>query len=99
MSPRPSLWIESGVIVHEGVDVVEADLGAFADTGGSHLATVRFPAATIGDPPEFLDVHVHQLTGSITFVAAAVVLEVRISSPVSGSHSRNRAHRYGAEFW
>jgi hypothetical protein len=41
----------------------------FPLAGGAHLPAVRAPAAAVGDPPDLLHVHVHQLTGPVAFVA------------------------------
>jgi len=55
------------VVIDQRVDVVEPDLvSSVAVTGGAAVGT---PAATVGDTPDLLDVHVHQLAGPVAFVA------------------------------
>ena len=40
-----------------------------SSAGRGFASAVGLPAAAVGDPPEFLDVHVHQLAGPVAFVA------------------------------
>ncbi len=57
---------EPRVVVHDRMDVRVAD--ALTHTG---LATaMRLPAATRGDAPQFLDVHMQQVAGRRVLVAA-----------------------------
>jgi hypothetical protein len=51
------------------VDVVEPDLGAAVATGAGGFAPVCTPAATLGDAPDLLHVHVHEFTWAVAFVA------------------------------
>jgi len=55
-------------IIDDGMDVVEPDPGFLLRRGGTHLPAMRAPAPAIGDPPDLLDVHVDQLTGTVAFV-------------------------------
>src|SRR4051812_28274703 len=52
-----------------GMDVVEPDFSAAvpSDTGSS--AAVGAPSPAVGDAPDLLDVHVHELPGPVAFVA------------------------------
>src|SRR2546427_13292542 len=57
---------QSGVVVHRGVDVVVA---AAPEGSGLGSSAVDAPAASVGDPPELLDVDVHQLSRTFAFLA------------------------------
>ena len=58
-----------GVVIDNGVDVVEPDPGPFGGAGGPHLAAMGSPAATVGDPPDPFHVDVDQLAGPGPLVA------------------------------
>ena len=60
---------QPGVVVDQGVHVVVADSCLLGRRGRADLAAVGSPAAAVGDPAEFLDVHVDQLAGPVAFVA------------------------------
>src|SRR3989475_12599598 len=56
---------QSGVVVHRGVDVVVA---AAPEGSGLGTSAVDAPAASVGGPPELLDVDVHQLSRTFAFL-------------------------------
>lgn len=60
---------EAAVIVDERVNVVEPDAPLAIAPGRTHLAAHSATATAVGGASDLLDVHVHQLAGSITFVA------------------------------
>jgi hypothetical protein len=60
---------QAGVVVDQGVDVVEPDPGPFLCPGLAVFAAVRLPSAAVVDPADLLHVHVHQLAGPAAFVA------------------------------
>ncbi len=58
------------MVIDQRVDVVVADLGLDRSRDAvGRCRAVGAPAATVGDPAELLDVHVHQLAGPVAFVA------------------------------
>jgi hypothetical protein len=77
------------MVIDQGVHVVEADLGRSVAAGGACGATVHPPTATVGDTPELLDVHVHQLAGTVAFVTDRG-LPGRMSSPLIRSSWASR---------
>src|SRR5690606_18899368 len=60
---------QPGVVIDQGVDVIEPDLGGAVVSGFPSGAAVRAPATPVGDPADLLDVHVHQLAGTVAFIA------------------------------
>src|SRR3954465_9296765 len=70
--------LEAVVAVDRSVHQRVADLGAMP-TASLVCPSVHSPAAAFGDPPEFLDVDVHELAGASECGASRRVVTARAS--------------------
>ena len=64
---------QPGPVVDGDVEVVVADPDRLVPVGHGGLAAPQPPAAAVGDPAEFLDIDMEQVTGVGAFVADAGV--------------------------
>jgi hypothetical protein len=77
---------EAGVVVDDGVDVVESDATVACAVVAVALGGVGAPAATVGDAAQFLHVNVHQLARPIAFIP--------IRGGARGANDRGSAEAY-----